>query len=685
MDAAVREGATARQQHHVTLAPLDLVEQQLAEHGKQPKRKGDTLTACCPAHDDSTPSLSVTVGTKGRDIILHCHAGCQPDKIMAELGITWTDFGPAEPAEPTQYIYTDEYCKPVYRVMRGPNKRFWQEHLTQHGEWVPGMHGVQRVLYRLPDVVVGVKAGRTIYVVEGEKDADRMCAAGHIATCNSGGAGKFLAEHAQMLAGATVIVVADRDKVGYQHAGMVFDELDRVRAHVTVVAATTGKDASDHLNAGLGADKFVNVSAADVPNILNGKHNLPPLHDRPADTYPDIDDDEWTPIDLCEIARRMRDGNHQPTSPTVLAVDGALPLFYAERVNSLFGESGGGKTWVALAALCETVRNGERGLFVDYEDNANGITERLVLLGLDDEQIGRVDYVNPTSGIGPGVDAIENRGNSYRLIVVDSTGEAMAAGGVDSNADREVAQWFTLIKRLCRTPGGPAVVVLDHIPKAADSPSAFAIGSQRKRAAVTGAAYRVDTLKEPAKGRDGKLKLTVAKDRLGNRPKGSTAAVVDVSSADTVTLAFHVSEGTTAAAEGGRFRPTVYMERVSRWLESNPGASRRETKVGVVGKSEHVATATDVLIDEGWIIAIPGLRGASNLSVVRPFRDGMAAPTPDLSTYSPPIPRPVPGNRSDDLSTYSPDIHSQGNRGIGQRSQETVDLFPPANDNDDYF
>lgn len=38
---------------------------------------------CCPAHDDRTPSLSVTLGRKA--ILLHCFAGCTNDEIIIAL------------------------------------------------------------------------------------------------------------------------------------------------------------------------------------------------------------------------------------------------------------------------------------------------------------------------------------------------------------------------------------------------------------------------------------------------------------------------------------------------------------------------------------------------------------------------------------------------------------------------
>jgi AAA domain len=316
-------------------------------------------------------------------------------------------------------------------------------------------------------------------------------------------------------------------------------------------------------------------------------------------------DDDWAPIDLATLAADIRAGNIQPTLPTVLQVVGALPLFYPARINSLFGASGGGKTWVALAAIAETVRNGERALMIDYEDHAQGITERLIILGLTDEQIALVDYRNPASGLSLGVRTICD---TYTLVVLDSTGEAMAAGGVDSNADREVAQWFAIVKQLVRLESAPAVVILDHIPKDKDAPSGYAIGSQRKLAAITGAAYRVDTLKEPAKGKDGKLKLTVAKDRPGNRAKNTVAAEIDLieTAPGELSIAAHPTEAQTALAHGEKFRPTVLMERVSAYLAgvSRP-VSGKNIEDNVSGKATGIRAAIEALVEDGYAARTP--------------------------------------------------------------------------------
>ena len=377
-----------------TESPIDLIERRLNEHGvAKVRRRGDTIEACCPAHDDTNPSLSIAAGTKGRDVVVHCHAGCQPGDVLRVLDLRWTDFGTGSNDPEAVYNYLTADGEIVYQVVRFPGKQFRQRHMTILGDWVWNIKGVDRVLYRLPQVLAAVAHRETIWLVEGEKDADRMCAAGVTATCNSGGAGKMTLDAIEVLRGADVVIVADRDEPGRMHARDVRSMLRARGCEPRVVEAITGKDAYDHLAAGHGLDDFAPID----------------LDAEPAPELPTVDDvdDEWAPIDLAAIATEIIAGTRTPTLPTIMPVIGGLPLFYGDgRINQLFGESGGGKTWVALATVADVIRGGQRALIVDYEDHAAGITERLVLLGCTVDEIRRVDYRNPTTGLGMGLGVI---------------------------------------------------------------------------------------------------------------------------------------------------------------------------------------------------------------------------------------------------------------------------------------
>jgi hypothetical protein len=113
------------------------------------------------------------------------------------------------------------------------------------------------------------------------------------------------------------------------------------------------------------------------------------------------------------------------------------------------------------------------------------------------------------------------------LTIIDSTGEAVSMDGINPNADDEIAAWFRKLPRRL-TRAGSTVLLLDHVPKSNEASKRFAIGSQRKLAAIDGASYRVDVTTPPAKGQEGKLRLTVAKDRHGTYRHGTTVAAITI-------------------------------------------------------------------------------------------------------------------------------------------------------------
>jgi hypothetical protein len=50
-------------------------------------------TACCPAHNDENPSLSISEGDDGR-VLLYCHAGCSFANVVDSLGLEQSDCFP---------------------------------------------------------------------------------------------------------------------------------------------------------------------------------------------------------------------------------------------------------------------------------------------------------------------------------------------------------------------------------------------------------------------------------------------------------------------------------------------------------------------------------------------------------------------------------------------------------------
>jgi hypothetical protein len=270
------------------------------------KRTGSGWMALCPVHADRNPSLSLTVTDDGK-VLAHCHAGCDQASVAQALNLhaepkhetgEWTPRGDAIAV----YHYIDEDGTLLFDVCRTADKQFPQrrpDHTAKSG-WRWNLGDTRRVLYRLPEVIAGVAAGQSIYVTEGEKDAEALRAQGKVATCNPGGAGKWKPEYAAYLIDATVIICADKDTPGQAHARTVAASLDGVAQAVWIVeAADPHKDIAAHLNAGL------SLSAVTVTHkpLEPAKPDLAPdIHDLLAEDEPDHD---WLVPGLLERGERF--------------------------------------------------------------------------------------------------------------------------------------------------------------------------------------------------------------------------------------------------------------------------------------------------------------------------------------------------------------------------------------------
>jgi len=52
----------------------------------------DSYLACCPAHEDHHPSL--TISEKDESIVLHCFAGCKTESVLSAIGLSFSDLYP---------------------------------------------------------------------------------------------------------------------------------------------------------------------------------------------------------------------------------------------------------------------------------------------------------------------------------------------------------------------------------------------------------------------------------------------------------------------------------------------------------------------------------------------------------------------------------------------------------------
>ncbi len=240
--------------------PLETV---LPRYGIELKKQGAELVGLCPFHNDHHPSLRVNpakrvwccdpckIGGSVIDFVAR-KEGISDGDAFKKLGGNGTR--QATPNTPRRevcaYDYRDENGKLLFQVVRyepgrnGKTKDFEQRRPDDKGGWIYKLKDVRRVLYRLPQI----KAAPEVWIIEGEKDADNLAALGFATTCNSGGAGKWLASYSETLRGSAVVILPDADAPGQAHAENVAAALHDVAANVRVVAVPDGcKDISDWL------------------------------------------------------------------------------------------------------------------------------------------------------------------------------------------------------------------------------------------------------------------------------------------------------------------------------------------------------------------------------------------------------------------------------------------------------
>lgn len=240
--------------------------------GHKPKQSGTGWSCTCPAHDDTSPSLSISVGDDGRALI-HCFTGCTPKAICAALGLKLSDLFPPTTGTrrrptsarriygnaksqagkahsvdkphtryPSQeaaaqallamrlgspggtWTYHDATSKPVIRVYRFDTtkpgakrkKTFRPISLLPSGEWIIGDAPGLMPLFRLPELLAA-PSDATVFVLEGERKTEMAAGLGWIATTSFHGSGSARKTDWSSLKDRRVVVLVDNDQPGEKY------------------------------------------------------------------------------------------------------------------------------------------------------------------------------------------------------------------------------------------------------------------------------------------------------------------------------------------------------------------------------------------------------------------------------------------------------------------------------------
>lgn len=241
------------------------------------RRCGLGWVAKCPSHGDRTPSLGIRKSKKGH-VLLRCFAGCDTKDILAALGLSLGDLYldeqreawlakkreaerlcPAirKPAErkplgklEATYRYTDKFGELVAEKLRYEGKVFLWRKPKLTGGWEWKVDRATLPLYLLHEIA----QAHTIYLVEGEKDADRLRAAipvgkrgGIAVTTAPNGSKSWKPDYAQWFRDRKVWIIPDSDAPGMEYAAKAARDIAPQAAAVRIVSVAPAKDVSDYL------------------------------------------------------------------------------------------------------------------------------------------------------------------------------------------------------------------------------------------------------------------------------------------------------------------------------------------------------------------------------------------------------------------------------------------------------
>lgn len=252
------------------------------------KREGTQFVACCPAHEDSTPSLTIRDGDDGR-ILVYCHGGCSNAAVINILKTM--DLWPSprrEESHPRSVSSSRKEKAPAtfsnlesLRSFLGKtgSVRLYHYPLANGIPW--GMARIDmstgkktfRAFHTLPDGKIALAKPPVeklplynsnhlpgdltipVWVVEGEKCAEALAGFCGPVVTSANGAGSARHSDWSVLDGRPVIIWPDNDKAGRKYMDEVRACIANCVAKLDIVSVNSlglneGEDCADWIAAG---------------------------------------------------------------------------------------------------------------------------------------------------------------------------------------------------------------------------------------------------------------------------------------------------------------------------------------------------------------------------------------------------------------------------------------------------
>jgi Protein of unknown function (DUF3987) len=369
--------------------------------------RGNQVLAPGPSHSREDRSLSITISDSGDDIVVHSFAHDDPitckDYVREKCGIRFKPNGKqrfsedditravmaategrAPKSKPiASFDYRDSDGTLLYQVLRFPPKSFRQRRPDGNGGWIWKLPD-RRVVYRWSEL--GQFSDATIFVTEGEKDADRLWSIDLCATTVA--AGKWTDECVQALAGREIIILQDNDDAGRkkaQEAARLLHGFANTVRLVLLPRLPQRGDVSDWLDMGHSKEELIDTcldaplwqpeaGAANPENKPVANEPIILAYRRHRDrTIHDWDDPDWSLLDtqrgslpdfplevlspqLQEVIRRTSKGagvTHAHVAVPLLGISSGL-IGYSRRLRATASWVQPATCWTALVGYSGT-------------------------------------------------------------------------------------------------------------------------------------------------------------------------------------------------------------------------------------------------------------------------------------------------------------------------------------------
>lgn len=241
------------------------------------RRSRDRAQCKCPAHPDKQASLTVSKGK--RCTLLHCHAGCSLENILAAAGLEKKDtFYKSENREMhwKRYIENREHRKIeatydyvstvtgayAFTKIRLEDKKMLfgmlKDERFEYGLKGRNKKEFNAIFGSIPRIKEAIERNEPIFIPEGEKDVNTLIKKGY-AAFSCGGANDWNKNVSELCKDADVIVLADNDEPGKAVAKRIYDDLKgiaRSRKVIVPMPDVPKADISDYFEAGHSKEEF---------------------------------------------------------------------------------------------------------------------------------------------------------------------------------------------------------------------------------------------------------------------------------------------------------------------------------------------------------------------------------------------------------------------------------------------